>query len=186
MLCQFYFCWYSKDVFSFLHVYVLLHWCSVYLVSWSSKLKNTEVFVGAASGYGHGAAHAVFFGLSILAPSFGRATYYTDTCPQMPIFLVTGISFHLCECFCHTRFHSGITITQLIVWQRLVVLCPGGICVIKGCRLFYLPVFLCFSLYCCCGSFPWFLNFQQLLSLIFYFLLHVLDFSTSFYVRPHL
>jgi anterior pharynx defective protein 1 len=41
---------------------------------------------------GHGTAHAVFFGLSILAPAFGRATYYTQSCKQMPLFLVTGIS----------------------------------------------------------------------------------------------
>lgn len=40
---------------------------------------------------GHGTAHAVFFGLSILAPAFGRATYYTQSCKQMPLFLVTGI-----------------------------------------------------------------------------------------------
>lgn len=40
---------------------------------------------------GHGTAHAAFFGLSILAPAFGRATYYTQSCKQMPLFLVTGI-----------------------------------------------------------------------------------------------
>lgn len=43
-----------------------------------------------ASGVGHGTAHAVFFGLSVIVPAFGPATYYTESCKQMPFFLVTG------------------------------------------------------------------------------------------------
>jgi hypothetical protein len=48
------------------------------------------VFFSTASGVGHGAAHAVFFGLSVIVPAFGPATYYTESCKQMPFFLVAG------------------------------------------------------------------------------------------------
>lgn len=48
-----------------------------------------------ASGVGHGLAHAVFFGLSIIAPAFGPATYYTSSCKQMPLFLVSGMSLRI-------------------------------------------------------------------------------------------
>lgn len=44
----------------------------------------------AAGGLGHGVAHAVFFCLSLLTPSFGPATYYVDSCSQLPFFLVSG------------------------------------------------------------------------------------------------
>ncbi|XP_024393748.1 gamma-secretase subunit APH1-like isoform X1 [Physcomitrium patens] len=48
--------------------------------------------IALASGVGHGLAHAVFFGLSIIAPAFGPATYYTSSCKQMPLFLVSALS----------------------------------------------------------------------------------------------
>ncbi|KAG0627878.1 hypothetical protein M758_2G235200 [Ceratodon purpureus] len=48
--------------------------------------------IALASGVGHGAAHAVFFGWSVLILASGPATYYTDTCKQMPYFLVTALN----------------------------------------------------------------------------------------------
>ncbi|MCO5612165.1 hypothetical protein L7F22_066427 [Adiantum nelumboides] len=44
-----------------------------------------------AGGLGHGIAHAVFFCLSLLTPSFGKATFYADSCSQMPLFLVAAL-----------------------------------------------------------------------------------------------
>lgn len=43
-----------------------------------------------AGGLGHGVAHGVFFCLSLLTPAFGPATFYSDKCSKMPIFLVSG------------------------------------------------------------------------------------------------
>lgn len=48
--------------------------------------------IALASGVGHGAVHAVFFGLSILSPAFGPATYYTQSCKHMPLFLVSALT----------------------------------------------------------------------------------------------
>ncbi|XP_024385828.1 gamma-secretase subunit APH1-like [Physcomitrium patens] len=47
--------------------------------------------VSFASGVGHGVAHAIFFGLSVIAPAFGPATYYTESCKEMPFFLVSAL-----------------------------------------------------------------------------------------------
>lgn len=47
--------------------------------------------IALAGGLGHGVAHAVFFGLSLLTPSFGPATYYVDRCPHIPFFLVSAL-----------------------------------------------------------------------------------------------
>lgn len=44
----------------------------------------------AAGGLGHGVAHAVFFCLGLLTPSFGPATYYVEKCSKIPFFLVSG------------------------------------------------------------------------------------------------
>lgn len=46
----------------------------------------------AAGGLGHGLAHAVFFCLSLLTPAFGPATFFVDSCSQIPFFLVSGES----------------------------------------------------------------------------------------------
>lgn len=35
-------------------------------------------------------AHAVFFCVSLLTPSFGPATFFVDRCSHMPFFLVSG------------------------------------------------------------------------------------------------
>lgn len=43
-----------------------------------------------AGGLGHGLAHAVFFCLSLLTPSFGPATFYVDKCSYAPFFLISG------------------------------------------------------------------------------------------------
>jgi len=48
--------------------------------------------IALASGVGHGVVHSVFFGLSILSPSFGPATYYTQSCKHMPLFLVSALT----------------------------------------------------------------------------------------------
>jgi len=68
--------------------------------------------IALASGMGHGTAHAVFFGLSILAPAFGRATYYTQSCKQMPLFLVTALTtlgFFLLHTFSMIIAFNGYT-----------------------------------------------------------------------------
>ncbi|KAL2488988.1 Gamma-secretase subunit APH1-like [Forsythia ovata] len=47
--------------------------------------------IALAGGMGHGVAHAVFFCLSLLTPSFGPGTYYMEKCSQMSFFLVSAI-----------------------------------------------------------------------------------------------
>ncbi|OMO79534.1 Gamma-secretase subunit Aph-1 [Corchorus olitorius] len=47
--------------------------------------------IALAGGLGHGVAHAVFFCLSLLTPAFGPATYFVDSCSQMPFFLVSAL-----------------------------------------------------------------------------------------------
>ncbi|KAK9288384.1 hypothetical protein L1049_016839 [Liquidambar formosana] len=47
--------------------------------------------IALAGGLGHGMAHAVFFCLSLLTPAFGPATFYVDSCSQLPFFLVSAI-----------------------------------------------------------------------------------------------
>ncbi|KAI3746592.1 hypothetical protein L6452_09028 [Arctium lappa] len=47
--------------------------------------------VRTAGGLGHGVAHAVFFCLSLLTPSFGPATFYVDKCSYAPFFLISAI-----------------------------------------------------------------------------------------------
>ncbi|KMZ58855.1 Gamma-secretase subunit APH1-like [Zostera marina] len=47
--------------------------------------------IALAGGLGHGVAHGVFFCLSLLTPAFGPATFYSDKCSKMPIFLVSAI-----------------------------------------------------------------------------------------------
>lgn len=56
------------------------------------ELKYSEKMqIALAGGLGHGIAHAVFFCLSLLTPSFGKATFYVDSCSQMPLFLVAAL-----------------------------------------------------------------------------------------------
>ncbi|KAH7306659.1 hypothetical protein KP509_22G023800 [Ceratopteris richardii] len=56
------------------------------------ELKYYETMqIALAGGLGHGIAHAVFFCLSLLTPSFGKATFYVDSCKQMPLFLVAAM-----------------------------------------------------------------------------------------------
>ncbi|XP_071736258.1 gamma-secretase subunit APH1-like [Rutidosis leptorrhynchoides] len=47
--------------------------------------------IALAGGLGHGVAHAVFFCLSLLTPSFGPATFYVDRCSYAPFFLISAI-----------------------------------------------------------------------------------------------
>lgn len=68
--------------------------------------------IALASGLGHGAVHAVFFGLSILSLAFGPATYYTQSCKHMPLFLVsalTALAFFLVHTFSMVIAFDGYT-----------------------------------------------------------------------------
>ncbi|KAK1411528.1 hypothetical protein QVD17_38078 [Tagetes erecta] len=47
--------------------------------------------IALAGGLGHGVAHAVFFCLGLLTPSFGPATFYVDKCSYAPFFLISAI-----------------------------------------------------------------------------------------------
>ncbi|KAE8714502.1 Gamma-secretase subunit APH1-like [Hibiscus syriacus] len=47
--------------------------------------------IALAGGLGHGVAHSVFFCLSLLTPAFGPATYFVNSCSQIPFFLVSAI-----------------------------------------------------------------------------------------------
>ncbi|WOL11272.1 gamma-secretase subunit APH1-like [Canna indica] len=55
-------------------------------LSWTDKM-----LIALAGGLGHGVAHAVFFCLSLLTPSFGPATFYADRCSRIPFFFVSAI-----------------------------------------------------------------------------------------------
>ncbi|KAG8655475.1 gamma-secretase subunit APH1-like isoform X3 [Manihot esculenta] len=48
-----------------------------------------KMLIALAGGLGHGVAHAVFFCLSLLTPAFGPATFFVDSCSQIPFFLVS-------------------------------------------------------------------------------------------------
>ncbi|KAJ9189214.1 hypothetical protein P3X46_000535 [Hevea brasiliensis] len=50
-----------------------------------------KMLIALAGGLGHGVAHAVFFCLSLLTPAFGPATFFVDSCSQIPFFLVSAI-----------------------------------------------------------------------------------------------
>ncbi|XP_012066170.1 gamma-secretase subunit APH1-like [Jatropha curcas] len=50
-----------------------------------------KMLIALAGGLGHAVAHAVFFCLSLLTPAFGPATFFIDSCSQMPFFLVSAI-----------------------------------------------------------------------------------------------
>nr|XP_043633859.1 gamma-secretase subunit APH1-like [Erigeron canadensis] len=50
-----------------------------------------KMLIALACGLGHGVAHAVFFCLSLLTPSFGPATFYVDKCSYAPFFLISAI-----------------------------------------------------------------------------------------------
>eukprot|EP00250_Pteridium_aquilinum_P000529 c10594_g1_i1 orf=258-1016(-) len=52
---------------------------------------SDKMQIALAGGLGHGVAHAVFFCLSLLTPSFGPATFYADSCSRMPLFLVAAL-----------------------------------------------------------------------------------------------
>eukprot|EP01018_Ginkgo_biloba_P032594 Gb_24528 [translate_table: standard] len=97
--------------------------------------------IALASGLGHGVAHAVFFCLSLLTPAFGPATFYVDSCHQMPFFLVAALislGFLVIHTFSMVIAFNGYaeekTVQQLFVpiihlvasLLTLVNLLPGG------------------------------------------------------------
>ncbi|KAJ7297440.1 hypothetical protein O6H91_Y057400 [Diphasiastrum complanatum] len=53
---------------------------------------NDKLELALATGFGHGLAHSVFFCLSVLTPAFGPATFYIDTCRQLPYFLIVALT----------------------------------------------------------------------------------------------
>lgn len=50
-----------------------------------------KMLISLAGGLGHGVAHAVFFCVSLLTPTFGPATFYVERCPKLPFFLISAI-----------------------------------------------------------------------------------------------
>jgi anterior pharynx defective protein 1 len=51
-----------------------------------------KLYLAVGWGYGHGACHVLFFFVSLLSLTTGEGTFYADTCPQMPIFLVGALN----------------------------------------------------------------------------------------------
>lgn len=97
--------------------------------------------IALAGGLGHGIAHGVFFCLSLLTPAFGPATYYVESCGQMPLFLVAAL-ISLAFLIIHTfsmiiafnGYEDGKKLHQLFApglhfvaaFLTLVNLFPGG------------------------------------------------------------
>ncbi|URE22842.1 Aph-1 protein [Musa troglodytarum] len=105
-------------------------------LSWTDKMQ-----IALAGGLGHGVAHAVFFCLSLLTPSFGPATFFVDRCSHMPFFLVSAIislgfmiilTFSMVIAF--NAYAEGSKLDQIIVpiihilaaAMTLINLAPGG------------------------------------------------------------
>ncbi|KAI4334610.1 hypothetical protein L6164_019277 [Bauhinia variegata] len=97
--------------------------------------------IALAGGLGHGVAHAVFFCLSLLTPAFGPATYFVDSCSQIPFFLISAMiafafvtihTFSMVIAF--NGYGEGNKVDQYIVpsahlvagMVTLVNLAPGG------------------------------------------------------------
>ncbi|KAI5658103.1 hypothetical protein M9H77_26896 [Catharanthus roseus] len=121
--------------------------------------------IALAGGFGHGVAHAVFFCLSLLTPSFGPATFYVEKCSQIPFFLVSSIialafvtvhTFSMVIAF--NGYAEGKRSHQLLVpvvhlvagMLTLVNLFPGG-CIIG------IPLLYCMALLILlhCGKMVW-------------------------------
>lgn len=100
-----------------------------------------KIQIALAGGLGHGVAHAVFFCLSLLTPAFGPATFYVDSCSQMPLFLVAALislAFLIIHTFsmivAFTGYEDGKMMHQLFApglhfaaaFLTLVNLLPGG------------------------------------------------------------
>lgn len=121
--------------------------------------------IALAGGLGHGVGHAVFFCLSLLTPAFGPATFYVNSCKQMPFFLVAALislgfltihTFSMVIAF--NGYDEGKKVHQIFVptvhlvtaLLTLVNLMPGGC--IAG-----VPLILCSAavtlLYC--GKMVW-------------------------------
>ncbi|KAF3785278.1 Gamma-secretase subunit APH1-like [Nymphaea thermarum] len=121
--------------------------------------------IALAGGLGHGVAHAVFFCLSLLTPAFGPATFYVDSCPHMPFFLVSStltLGFVTIHTFSMVIAFNGYAeqkrVDQLFVpivhlaasLLTLVNLIPGG-CLV-GIPLVYFVAFLTLLH---CGKMVW-------------------------------
>ncbi|KAJ8458157.1 hypothetical protein OPV22_031083 [Ensete ventricosum] len=105
-------------------------------LSWTDKMQ-----IALAGGLGHGVAHAVFFCLSLLTPSFGPATFFVDRCSHMPLFLVSAIislGFMIIHTFsmviAFNAYAEGNKLNQITIpiihilaaVMTLINLAPGG------------------------------------------------------------
>lgn len=105
-------------------------------LSWTDKMQ-----IALAGGLGHGVAHAVFFCVSLLTPSFGPATFFVDRCSHMPFFLVSAIislGFMIIHTFsmviAFNAYAEGRKLDQIIIpiihilaaVMTLINLAPGG------------------------------------------------------------
>lgn len=50
-----------------------------------------RLYLDLGWGYGHGAAHVVFFFVSLLPLTTGDGTWYNELCPEMNLFLVGAL-----------------------------------------------------------------------------------------------
>lgn len=55
-------------------------------------LFTDKIQIALAAGLGHGLAHVFFFCLSLVVVAYGPATYYKESCPEMPFFLATALT----------------------------------------------------------------------------------------------
>ncbi|XP_031481684.1 gamma-secretase subunit APH1-like isoform X2 [Nymphaea colorata] len=104
--------------------------------------------IALAGGLGHGVAHAVFFCLSLLTPAFGPATFYVDSCPHMPFFLVSSFNGYAEQKRVDQLFVPIVHLAASLL--TLVNLIPGG-CLV-GIPLVYFVAFLTLLH---CGKMVW-------------------------------
>ncbi|KAL5703005.1 hypothetical protein ACHQM5_028152 [Ranunculus cassubicifolius] len=104
--------------------------------------------IALAGGLGHGVAHSIFFCLSLLTPSFGRATYYVDKCSHAPFFLVSAFNGYADGKRTDQIFVPAVHLVAALV--TLVNFAPGG-CMI-GIPLLYFMVILTLVY---CGKMGW-------------------------------
>lgn len=68
-----------------------------------------KLYLALGWGWGHGAAHAIFFYLSFLPLTTSDATWYLDTCPRFSIFLAGAM-------YC-LAFGMLLTSLMVIAWE---------------------------------------------------------------------
>eukprot|EP00897_Mesotaenium_endlicherianum_P009276 jgi/Mesen1/8377/ME000468S07815 len=118
----------------------------------NGRIKQPPLPLERSSGLGHGMAHSAFFFLSLLTAAVGLATYYANTCPEMPFFLVASVAslaFLLLHTFgmvvafdgyaTHTKAHQ-LAVPALHLTAALLMLvnfapggCAAGVCLVWIC-----------------------------------------------------